>query len=235
MKKRIEDAVRQRDGVWPFEPGLHNLLYIDKGRFHPLCSRAEFEECVRRLRNEPLWKDAPNWAVAKAQDGDGKWGWFSVEPLTGPECWWVGQVIGRYRFAGKGEVIGDWKDSLQLRPEEEEKMEDKNDWHERGDLPPVGAEFEFSRKGIKWEELVMLFNDGISFLVASKTCPTARWHYDCNYPGLRFRPLQTERERLIHTGLHVINEKSAGRVSAPIKLIVESLADAGMLKMPEDK
>ena len=276
--KTLEDAVRELGGVWPFE-WSDRVMYWDK--YHEkyaarsrggdsnttylnyrVCTRYEFEACTRRLRNEPSWKDAPDWAVAKAQDGDGEWFWYKNIPKPSSNAsHWNGGTTKQTLFASKGEVIGDWCDTLRLRPEEK-KVEDKphlcntcvsretcevsKNWIRdklrscamyvgKNKLPPVGAEFEFSRDGIKWEELVMLFNDGITFLVASKTCPTARWHYDCNYPGLRFRPSQTERERLIQAVLHVISEKAEGRVSAPIKLIVESLADAGMLKMPEDK
>ena len=115
--KTIEDAVRERGGVWPFESGLHNLLYIDKGRFHPLCTRTEFEDCAQRLRNEPSWKDAPSWAVAKAQDGNsGKWYWYEVVPLPSTTTEVFRLLGGRTSYAGEGEVIGGWYNTLRLRP-----------------------------------------------------------------------------------------------------------------------
>ena len=66
--KTIEDAVRELGGVWPkSDPSSEVLVWIGSGwtawkkdwdgkEFHDwyeICTRDEFEECTRRLRNEP--------------------------------------------------------------------------------------------------------------------------------------------------------------------------------------
>ena len=119
---------------------------------------------------------------------------------------------------------------LQMKSEEK-KVEDKNDWHKRGELPPVGTVCR--RRFAASDDVVVT----ITYVGDGVLCYRDENGIECSVESsyVEFHPLQTERERLIHTVLHVINEKSAGRVSAPIKFIVESLADAGMLKMPEDK
>ena len=107
---------------------------------------------------------------------------------------------------GKGEVLGDWRDTLENRPEEfklftsiednqEHKMKQDNGWFERGELPPVGARcvaiLGISPKAnceviakteqqmvVKWEENGMM--DVIDFDMQ-----------------VAFRPIRTERDVLI--------------------------------------
>ncbi len=69
----------------------------------------------------------------------------------------------------------------------------EQEWSGEG-LPPVGVEFEFSQNGISWAERVMLFNDGITCLMASKKHPGNRGHYKSDDPSLLFRPIRSERE-----------------------------------------
>ena len=127
--KEIEDAVRELGGVWPSDDVDAVYLYkIDNrhiaglpgGTAPCICTRTEFEEYTKRLRNEPSWDDAPDWAVAKAQDNDGWWYWYSENPSqsTWTSGFWVYDTTsGRCSRATQGEVIGDWKTTLRLRPE----------------------------------------------------------------------------------------------------------------------
>ena len=128
---KTEDAVRALGGVWPSDNPKEVYLYQVNGRYSAgvaggvvlyVCTRHRFEECTRQLRNEPSWDDAPDWAVAKAQDSTGRWHWYSENPsqLPGaPGVWGYDNTSGRYLRATQGEVIGDWRDTLRLRPEEE--------------------------------------------------------------------------------------------------------------------
>ena len=126
----IEDAVRRLGGVWPGNsPGDAYLYHGADGGYVVLTgsTRTEFEECAKRLRNEPSWKDAPAWAVAKAQDSDGGWYWYEFVPRLSTASPAKSKLYGSKRgrrviYAGKGEVIGDWKTTLRLRSEEK-KME----------------------------------------------------------------------------------------------------------------
>ena len=83
---------------------------IDKAQW--LARRAE-------LQNKPSWKkDAPEWAEWLAQDEDGEWWFFSAKPKVqsasfGEQC---SDIIAGY--AKKGETLGDWRDTLEKRPEE---------------------------------------------------------------------------------------------------------------------
>ena len=146
MIKTIEDIVRELGGVWPSGESTETHLYkFADGRYayvaglpgwssgtsQYICTCTEFEECAKILRNEPSWKDAPAWAVAKAQDSDGGWYWYEFVPRLSTASPAKSKLSGSKRgrrviYAGKGEVIGDWKQTLRLRPKNKEKqMEDK--------------------------------------------------------------------------------------------------------------
>ncbi|WP_322998881.1 hypothetical protein [Castellaniella sp.] len=64
----------------------------------------------------PDWASAPsgwNWA---AQDADGRWFWYRIEPVPG-----IGGGVWRsnsrnQQYAGLGAPNPDWLDSLQQRP-----------------------------------------------------------------------------------------------------------------------
>ena len=117
------------------------------------------------LQNKPSWKDAPEWANWLAQWNDGAWFWCDDEidnpPQEGDSGWYQD---GRTLHLPAGEVLGDWRDTLERRPVDlsepavtarlteatenvlaaapalmDEKFSiDRNDWFERGELPPVG-------------------------------------------------------------------------------------------------
>ena len=230
--KKIEDAVRERGGVWPSDDVEAMYLYkidnryiagLEGGTALHICSRAEFEECARRLRNEPRPEDAPDWAVAWAQDSDGEWSLFSVKPLMGAE-YWVRSLVGRHRLAGKGEVIGDWRDTLRLRPEGE-KVENKNDWYKRGKFPPVGTVCE-RQHGSAWLQTKIVGWDGSKIVF---TTPWGGYDSAIKKPS-DFRPLQTERERWVKEMCRHLHEE--GVVS---KTWLQRCYDGGLAKMPEDK
>ena len=71
------------------------------------------------LQNRPSWKDAPERATALAQDsaledGLGAWWWYEFSPT---ECEWIWSSQGRsYAAKERGEVLGDWRDTLEKRP-----------------------------------------------------------------------------------------------------------------------
>ncbi|SIR65694.1 hypothetical protein SAMN05880558_12414 [Aeromonas sp. RU39B] len=71
------------------------------------------------LQNKPDWKDAPDWAEWLAQDGDkGLWWYYSDMPTkTHGADLWRGEVSNKFaRLSRKGEVLGDWRDTLERRP-----------------------------------------------------------------------------------------------------------------------
>lgn len=72
------------------------------------------------LQNKPSWNDAPEWAVALAQDsaledGLGAWWWYEIEPTTCNRTW--NNQGHAYPSILRGEVLGEWRDTLEKRPE----------------------------------------------------------------------------------------------------------------------
>ena len=84
------------------------------------CVRVEMSQWLARraeLQNKPSWGAVPSHANWLAQDAAGSWLWHSSEP----ECrngGWIGSTTRGY--AAKGCVIGDWRDTLEKRPEQAE-------------------------------------------------------------------------------------------------------------------
>lgn len=106
----------------------------------------------------------------------------------------------------------------------------ENNWHERGELPPVECDnFEWSLNGKCWEHGLMLFNDGITCLIANKKYPANRHHLKSLDPDLRFCPIRTEREKVIEAAFAALTEfKDSNQV-------LSDLYDAGMLVLPPKK
>ena len=236
---KIEDAVRKSGGVWPkrllSKGAIDVMLWDGSDGCIKACTRTEFEECARRLRNEPSWDAAPDWAVAKAQNGSGWWYWYEFVPRLSTTMEIFRLLGGRTSYAGEGEVIGNWRDTLRLRPEEK-SMEDKNDWHKRGELPPVGTVCQYTAikqdskaaiiPGHWYRGTIIAYHDGYV------------WTSDNGIRRLsntKFRPLQTDRERTEE--LHYLGQMLAAtahdetdRIQAIIDRLIELLA-----KMPETK
>ena len=231
--KKIEDAVRELGGVWP--SGDVDAVYLYKiynryiagfpgGTAPCICTRTEFEECTKRLRNEPSWDDAPDWAVAKAQDSTGWWHWYSENPsqLPGaPGVWGYDNTSGRYSRATQGEVIGDWKQTLRLRPEEK-KMEDENEWHKRGEFPPVGTVCRLRFGTTAYAVVTITYiGDGVLCYRDEKGM-----EYSAASSHVELRPLQTERERWI----------KAAQLAIDMPLdhaeMLGEIYDKGLAKMP---
>ncbi len=69
------------------------------------------------LQNKPSWADAPEWAQWLAQDESGFWYWYALRPThPGMKSWWP-EPATENNQCGKGEVLGDWRDTLERRPE----------------------------------------------------------------------------------------------------------------------
>ena len=64
------------------------------------------------LQNKPSWKGAPEWAEWLAQDAHGDWWWHRETPKTKISEF---DSIGA-KESNTGEVLGDWRDTLEKRP-----------------------------------------------------------------------------------------------------------------------
>ena len=168
--------------------------YSDEGGFTKdqwLARRAE-------LQNKPSWKDAPEWAEWLAQDEDGEWKWLAGLPGKYVDGWTAVKIKGHC----KGIALGDWRDTLEKRPEEfqpftsiednqEKAMKQDNGWFERGELPPVGTECEIDL-GAKWRKAFVVGRNYTGRIVVEVDT--------CDFivaDGCTFRPIRNERDKLV--------------------------------------
>jgi hypothetical protein len=127
---------------WPSnEPEENHLYQLSSGRFvagiaggitpAPFCTREEFEARKAERQNKPDWKDLPDWAQWLAQNESGVWHWFQNKPLNGFTGFNSGGSCG---YANTGKVIGDWRNTLERRPETTEIS-----WPEESRIDVVGT------------------------------------------------------------------------------------------------
>ena len=164
------------------------------------------------LQNKPGWNDAPEWAEWLVQDSWGCWGWFQYCPAKQPLAWIA--INGYYSINSPGaEILGDWRDTLERRPEQQEEfqpfisIEDNQEqimgnkqgdsWHERGELPPVGTECEVMHRE-SWVacDVIAHFQQRAAIVAAYTTwCGSVKDLDSC--VAAYFRPIRTERDVLI--------------------------------------
>ena len=196
-------CVNHTDGGYVFHEHNRNCaIWFTKDQW--LSRRAE-------LQNKPSWDDFGESAKFMAQDSDGAWMAFESEPAANYHVWssmrgWCGYAReGRDRC--RGEVLGDWRDTLEKRPErdefepfvsiedsQEKEMKQDNKWFERGELPPVGevceAYIDYPPLWIETE--IVAHKDGFAIGWCNsvmKGCHGDKAH--------EFRPLRSEREKAI--------------------------------------
>ena len=84
---------------------LSDIGWITKDQW--LARRAE-------LQNKPSWKDSPVWAEWLAQDKDKEWKYLGKNPTKYVDGW----AADKIKAVRSGEVLGDWRDTLEKRPEQ---------------------------------------------------------------------------------------------------------------------
>ena len=124
------------------------------------------------LQNKPSWDDFGESAKFMAQDSDGAWMAFESEPAANYHVWssmrgWCGYAReGRDRC--RGEVLGDWRDTLEKRPEQlKPSIEEANRLAQEFN-PFTSIEDNQDREGVnqKLNELEMLGK--VSHLISDK-------------------------------------------------------------------
>lgn len=72
------------------------------------------------LQNKPSWDDFRESAKFMAQDSDGAWRAFEIEPTAQSHIWNAKRGWRGYAYEetadNRGEVLGDWRDTLEKRP-----------------------------------------------------------------------------------------------------------------------
>ena len=84
-----------------------------------IATREEFNAAADRMRGKPDWKDAPVWAQWLAQDSYGDWYWYPRQENAPTQSivGFVNKSAHRLKNACGGKVIGDWRNTLEKRPE----------------------------------------------------------------------------------------------------------------------
>ena len=105
--------------------GVERVMWVSA---HAYGQMSEFKSAVTKdqwlarraeLQNKPSWGAVPSHANWLAQDAAGSWLWHSSEP----ECrngGWIGSTTRGY--SAKGCVLGDWRDTLEKRPDVEQEI-----------------------------------------------------------------------------------------------------------------
>lgn len=90
--------------------------------YHSFYSKFSRDQWLARraeLQNKPSWKDVPEWAEWLAQDEDGRWFSYADKPSFGRASWCI-EGTGDNELVGSGELLGDWRDTIEKRPEQAE-------------------------------------------------------------------------------------------------------------------
>lgn len=114
---------------------FRRFRYGPSGRFNQYQWQAARDE----LSGKPSWDDVDGEWIA--QDGDGHWYSFDNKPYHG-NCCWYGNPFTRRRnhgyMEGSGKVLGDWRNTLERRPENHSVEPTEKVWRGPDDgLPPV--------------------------------------------------------------------------------------------------
>ena len=207
--------------VWPYELQTHCYVMAGSGgkkeisasAYSPFFSKFTKEQWLARraeLQNKPSWEDAPEWAEWLAQDGDGEWIWYVSKPFVDEEndnaVWEFGDSFD-HELCQFGEVLGNWRDTLEKRPEQDEfdtftsiednqdqKMKRDDGWFERGDLPPVGIAVQLWHGGTYAYDCELISKRGNNFVL---------WNLTWDRPDSAdcmmcvFKPTPTERDVLL--------------------------------------
>lgn len=190
------------------------------------CVRVEMSEWLARraeLQNKPSWKDAPVWVEWIAQDDDGEWKWLGSNPSKYINGWTANKLscckkMGSYgSVIEKGTILGDWRDTLEKRPErdefepfvsiedsQEKEMKQDKKWFERGELPPVGTVclYVVSDRLSAEVEITAHAKFGLRFVEIGK--PGENYVSKTAEPH-RFRPIRTERDVLLSVIVEEMN------------------------------
>lgn len=181
------------------DPHLPSAAYYGSKEFIPSKALTVTQVLAERERliNRPKFEDHPD-AKCFVQNIDGEhYKHINTEKVLAISDEWKSGEFG-WCYVQKGEVIGDWKDTLMVRPEIEEEVVMK-EW--KNGLPPVGTVCE--RKGCgrldEWreievkayheDEIAYVYNDEIvvSFILDST-----------------FRPIRTEEEKAVEEIAQII-------------------------------
>ncbi len=215
----IDEAIDYLEGIWPLE-GFNYLIEARRNvgwacgiPFNGyLCTRQEFEQRVKERNSMKEYEymkeyecngekpDLPDDVEVQIRDKN----WDNIESTSVPVWKW------------------DWPNVKSFRIVDERwKTENKNDWYEKDELPPVGIKCEYldgvSSKWIKvWTVASHAFDqDAILF------CKDKKTGFVCyGYSG-SFRPLRTKEDDLVDACVKVLG---GGALSGSVKTLRDQAA-----------
>lgn len=236
IQQLIDRHVIDNSGQWNHGTDEAWIL-AGQGQFK--ITREEFNAAADRLRGKPDWSEAPDWSGFLAQDPDGRWYWYSAPAFTVTQGWTTGGMVG---FSQEGKLIGDWRNTLEKRPEQKGTVDipafslgaddiepvPAKPWFETGELPQIGVKVEAIIE-LKYEEceVIAYFEDMAWLSVGGSKRHPVRMIENC-----KFRPIRTEREKFIEAADLVIHDLQPG--SEIRTEFLEALFDAGF-KAPDNK
>lgn len=105
------DMLCRSDLSFSFGPEWFNSKYFNGKHGY---TRAQWQAARDELSGKPSWDESPEWAEWLAQDADGEWWWFGGEPNQDEEYFYYHDME---EVASIGRVLGDWRNTLERRPE----------------------------------------------------------------------------------------------------------------------
>jgi hypothetical protein len=163
-----------------------SFRYGPSGRFN----QSQWQAARDELSGKPEWSDAPEWANWLAQDEDGEWWWFEGEPKLDSDCFYCHSK--REDQASIGRVLGDWRNTLERRPENHSVEPTEKVWRGPEDgLPPVGIECEFHHPDFGWTGCTV-----VGHFRHEAICTPNGGNY---YGGMaeEFRPIRSEEDKAV--------------------------------------
>ena len=218
-----------------------------------MATREEFNAAADRLRGKPDWKDAPVWAQWLAQDSYGDWYWYPRQenPPMQSTVGFVNKSAHRCKNACSGKVIGDWRNTLEKRPQQNAEPAPAKPWFEAGELPPVGStEIDCKIKGKAYEQIKafkVLAHENGKAVIASYHNEREHWAeiesyhkrpvnftpYVISKPYfLPIEPIKTGKEKAIEAAIDVLVEFPSAVAHVGW---IGKLYDAGLLRLPDQK
>ena len=97
----------------------HVCLYHSEPADSKVIHKHQWLALRAELQNKPSWKDAPEWGCCMVQDKRGNW-YFCSDTPSSKDSEWDDDSIRSSVLANGGVVIGDWRDTLEKRPEQPE-------------------------------------------------------------------------------------------------------------------
>lgn len=183
------------------------------------------------LQNKPSWGEIQDWVSWIVQSSTGLWFGSDRKPEIDVVAGHSFINASSFRLGvtfGDGEVLGDWRDTLERRPDrtraemevelvkaafkpftsiednQEEKVQQDNGWFERGELPPVGIWCEAYCDGATPERCKVL-----AYHKQQVAVQWSQFSLDVlEVPGWTFQPVNIERELAIEDMQRIIDECS---------------------------